>query len=134
MKTTAQRRVLIIDDNQDDVLITKRVLSKLGPEIRTEVAPNGMAGISSLRSGKDLPAMILLDLKMPGMSGFDTLRQIRAEERLKNIPVVVVTSSSLETDVKEAYAAGADSFLHKAFDLDQFSRDLKHLLERWLTH
>ena len=76
--------------------------------------------------------MILLDLKMPGMNGFDTLRIIRADERLKHIPVIIVTSSSLEADEKEGYEAGADGFLHKAFDIDQFAGDIEDILKRWL--
>jgi DNA-binding response OmpR family regulator len=79
-----------------------------------------------------LPSLILLDLKMPGMSGFDTLRIIRADKLMKHIPVIIVTSSSLEADKKMGYETGADGFLHKAFDIDQFERDLKSMLERWL--
>jgi len=127
-----QQTVLIIDDSQDDVLITKRVLSKSGREIRTEVASSGAAGLALLRDRTVPPALILLDLKMPGMSGLDLLRKIRADERLGKIPVVVVSSSALEDDEKQSFAAGADDFIHKSFDMDQFSADIKCLLERWL--
>lgn len=127
-----QQTVLIIDDSQDDVLITKRVLSKSGREIRTEVASSGVAGLALLREWTVLPALILLDLKMPGMSGFDVLRQIRAEERLKKVPVVVISSSGLEEDEKESLASGADDFIHKAFDMDLFAGDIMRLLKRWL--
>jgi CheY-like chemotaxis protein len=124
--------VLIIDDSQDDILIAERIFQKIRPDIRTEFALSGEAGLARLRHGDGLPALILIDLKMPGIGGFDTLRQIRADERLKNIPVIVVTSSSLESDVKESLAAGADFFLNKAFDIDQFSKDIQDVLERWL--
>lgn len=124
--------VLIIDDNENDVFITKRALSKIDPELRTEAAPTGEAGLKLLSGGDGLPALILLDLKMTGMSGFDTLRRIRADALLRNIPVVVVTSSSLESDMTEAYASGADSFVYKSVDTDQFVRDLKYILERWI--
>lgn len=132
MKSLMQQTVLIIDDSQDDILITKRVLSKIGPEVRAETALGGKAGLKFLIDAKTLPALILLDLKMPGMSGFDALREIRSGERLKNIPVIMVTSSALESDMKEAYASGADGFIHKAFDIEHFSEDIKHVLERWL--
>ncbi len=132
MMTQTQNTVLIIDDSQDDILITERVFSKIRPDIRTEFALSGEAGLARLRHGDGLPSLILLDLKMPGIGGFDTLRQIRADERLKDIPVVVLTSSSLESDVKESFAAGADFFLNKAFDIDQFSRDIEQVLDRWL--
>jgi len=127
-----QRMVLIIDDNENDVFITKRVLSKIDPELRTEAALSGAAGLKLLRGGTGLPALILLDLKMTGVSGFDTLRQIRADALLRNIPVVVVTSSSLESDMTEAYAAGANSLVYKSVDTEQFILDLKHVLERWI--
>jgi CheY-like chemotaxis protein len=125
-----KQTVLIIDDDENDVLIAKRVLSKIDREIKTAVALNGAAGLEFLRSGIELPALILLDLKMPGMSGFDTLRQIRADDLLKSALVIVVTSSYLESDMTEAYASGADCFLYKTLDTDQFTRDLKLIVER----
>ncbi len=79
-----------------------------------------------------LPALILIDLKMCGMSGIDTLRLIRADERLKNMRVVVVTNSTLESDRKAALSTGADAFLHKAFDMEEFNRDICALLGRWI--
>ncbi len=78
--------------------------------------------------------MILLDLKMPGMSGVDVLRQMRDEGQLKDSPVIVVTSSSLEADERDAYKAGADGFLHKAFNMDQFTGNLDTLLRHYLTN
>jgi len=127
-----QQTILIIDDSNDDVLITKRVLSKIRPEVRTEVASSGNAGLTLLRQARELPGLILLDLKMPGMSGFDTLRLIRTDAHMKNIPVVVVTSSTLEADKEQSYTSGANGFLHKAIDIDQFTKDIRHLLEHWL--
>lgn len=125
--------VLIIDDDENDVLIAKRVLSRIDPKIRVEAAPSGEAGLALLQGARELPELVLLDLKMPGMNGFGTLRRIRADERLKDLPVVVVTSSSLDSDLKEAYEAGANSFLHKAFG-DQFHADITFVLKRWLKH
>lgn len=122
--------ILIVDDNPDDIEITKIILGRIGRPLNVEDAPSGEAALTRLRAGKDLPSMILLDIKMPGMTGIDTLCQIRADERLKAIPVIIVTSSSLESDEKQAYAAGADNFLHKAFDIEQFSNDIKNILEQ----
>ena len=125
-------KILIIDDNPDDVEITQIILARIDPEVRVDTAPRGEVALELLRSGKALPSLILLDLKMPGMSGFDALRKIRADERMKHIPVVIVTSSSLESDEKEGYEAGADGFLHKAFDIEQFGIDIKSVLERFM--
>ena len=81
-----------------------------------------------------LPALLLLDLKMPGMSGFDTLCQIRTDDLLKKLPVVVITSSSLESDRTEAYASGADNYICKKIDMDQCIRDLKLVLEHGIKN
>jgi two-component system response regulator len=124
--------ILIIDDNPDDVEIAKITLAGMDRELKVETAPRGEDALDLLRSGKALPSLILLDLKMPGMSGFDVLRKIRADERTKPIPVIIVTASSLEADEKEGYEAGAEAFLHKAFDINRFRRELKSLLERFL--
>lgn len=122
--------ILIVDDNPDDIEITRIILGRIGRPLTVEDAPSGEAALTRLRGGKDLPSMILLDIKMPGMSGIDTLCQIRADERLKAIPVIIVTSSSLESDEIQAYAAGADNFLQKAFDMERFSNEIKNILEQ----
>lgn len=124
--------ILIVDDNPDDIELTTIALGTVGREMRVKEALDGEAALELLRDGEDLPGLILLDLKMPGMSGLDTLREIRADDRLRDIQVVIVTSSSLESDRNEAYSAGANDFLHKAFEMDQFNEEVKSLLERWL--
>jgi two-component system, response regulator len=124
--------VLIVDDDPSDALLTKRVLTKLSHNIKVEIACSGEEALGRLRTGETLPTLILLDLKMPGMSGLDMLRKARADEQLREIPVVVVSSSSLEADEKASYAAGADGFLHKKFDLDEFTHGMKSLLKRLL--
>ncbi len=130
---TIRETILIVDDNPDDIEITRIALEEAGRKETLAAALRGEAALDMLRvANGSLPSLILLDLKMPGMSGIDTLRQIRADEHLKHIPVIVVTSSSLEADEQEAYDAGADCFLHKAFDIDQFGNNLNYLLERFV--
>ena len=131
-----ERTILIIDDNPDDIEITKIVLAELGRKEEVVAMLHGRGALEYLGKGNGdgLPSLILLDLKMPGLSGIDTLRQIRADVRLKNIPVIIVTSSSLMADEKEAYEAGADNFLNKAFNIDLFSSNLNVILRRYLTN
>ena len=117
--------ILIVDNNRDDIEITKIALAEIGREETVEAAAGGEEALRRLRGEKDPPALILLDLKMPGMTGFDVLREIRADERLKLIPVVVVTSSSLESDKQEAYKGGADGYLYKDVDIDRFGVSLQ---------
>ncbi len=132
METESVDTILIIDDNENEVILTRRVLSRIVPGIRTEAAHSGEAGLAFLRSAEALPSLVLLDLKMPGMGGINTLGQIRADGRLRSIPVIVVTNSSLESDRRESLEGGADAFLHKSFDLDLFAEDIRVALERWL--
>lgn len=127
-----REKVLIIDDNQDDVLIATRVLSRLRSDIITEVASGGEEGLALLGSENALPSLILLDLKMPGMSGIEVLQAIRKDHRFESVPVIVVTHSALESDVSACREAGATAVLHKAFDIEFFSRQIKAVLERWL--
>jgi CheY-like chemotaxis protein len=123
--------VLIIDDNEDEVLLAKKVIAKTGLKMRTEVALSGKAGIELLERGT-LPALIMIDLKMPGMSGVETLRRIRADKRFADIPVVVATNSSLTSDRQDAIDAGADVFFQKSFDIEEYGREITRLLERWM--
>ena len=132
MKTTKAHKILIVDDDPNETMMTKRVLSKSGFEVMVEAVASGEDALELLRNKDDLPSLIFLDLKMPGMSGIETLRLIRADEHLKDITVIIVTNSLLESDKNASYAAGADGFIQKAFDIDLFEREIKSVLERWL--
>jgi len=127
------RTVMIVDDDQDEIELLRRALKKAGRVKNIATAREGETALELLRTRKVAPSLILLDLKMPGMGGIETVRQLRADACLKDIPVVIVTNSSLESDKQAAYDAGADAFLHKAFNMDQFGKDIKLLLDRWLT-
>ena len=124
--------IMIIDDNRDDIEITRIALEEIGRKEKVETATDGEEALKRLRGGVTMPALILLDLKMPGMSGFDFLREIRADERLKPIPVIVVTSSSLESDRQAAHAGGANGFLYKEVNIDRFGTSLNAELQRFL--
>jgi CheY-like chemotaxis protein len=132
MKTAMAHKVLIVDDDPNDTEMTRRVLSRAGFEVKVEAVTCGETALELLRKEDALPSLIFLDLNMPGMGGIDTLRRIRDDDRLRNITVIILTNSLLEADKKESYAGGADGFLHKAFDIDQFGIDIKSALERWL--
>ena len=123
--------ILIIDDNIDDIELTRIAILAARPDTQIITARSGETALELLKNETDLPSVILLDLKMCGMSGIEALRHIRADSRLKGLPIVIVTSSSLPYDEKESYRAGADGYLHKALDLQQFKDDIKALLARW---
>lgn len=124
--------ILIIDDSEDDILLTKMVLSKLDRKIRAESALSGETGLAALRDGSALPAVVMLDLKMPGMDGLDVLRAIRADGRFCRLPVIIVTHSDLESDRDASFKSGANSFLNKSVDLGQFTTEIRSELEKWL--
>ncbi len=126
------QKLLIIDDDEHDVLITKSILSKIRPGITIEVASSGEEGLARLREGTVLPALILLDVNMPGMSGINVLSKIRDEKQLNPIPVVIVTNSISENDLVASYKSGANSILLKTVDIDQFRRSIINLLERFI--
>jgi CheY-like chemotaxis protein len=126
-----QLSILVIDDTEDELLLMERLLLRVAPSITVDSAAGGEKGLARLQSGGALPVLTLLDLKMAGLSGIDTLRRIRADEKLRYLPVAVVTNSALESDEKEAMEAGADAFLHKTLDIDHFCNELKLLLDRF---
>ena len=128
-----KKTILIIDDSEDDILLTQMVLAKIGPKVRTESALSGEAGLAHLRDESRLPSLVLLDLKMPGMDGLDVLRTIRSDERLRRIPVIIVTHSDLESDREACHNLGASSFLRKSVDLDRFAEELRKELETWMS-
>src|SRR5512143_4003515 len=129
MRLTMSYKVLVVDDDPDDLEITRRALAKIGCGVSCVTVRRGEDALALLRGCAELPSLTLLDLKMPGMNGIDTLRQIRSDDRLKHIPVIIVTNSTLESDRKAALAAGANAFLHKAFNLDQYGREIQRQLE-----
>jgi two-component system response regulator len=132
LKNIEQQTILLIDDSENDILLTKMVLTKITKKIRVETALSGEAGLAFLRSGNALPSLILLDLKMPRMDGVEVLIKMRGEARLCSIPVVIVTHSELESDKQTAVKAGANSFLQKSTNPDNFKRDLERELDCWL--
>jgi len=119
--------IFIIDDTPADIELTTIALEETGREMDVRSAPDGKSALTLLRKGMK-PSLILLDLKMPGMSGIEVLRAIRADNGLKDLPVVVFTSSSLESDRVEALAAGASGYLEKSLSLQQISENLTNVL------
>ena len=135
-----QALFLIVEDNEDHVILIRRAFNKSKVLNPIQVVRSGEDAIAYLRgtgrfSNRDefpLPGVILLDLKMAGMDGFDVLRWIRSQPHLKPIRVVVLTSSSEIRDVNLAYQLGANSFLVKPVDFEDFVRVTQALQGYWL--
>lgn len=123
--------VLVIDDNLDDGFLAKRAIIKSGVPCVVEVASDGNQAIERLRDAGPF-SLILLDFKMPEPSGVKILQFIRTFDKTRYTPVVMLSSSSMEEDVRAAYAAGANSYMHKDIDLSEFSAKLAVVLRYWI--
>jgi CheY-like chemotaxis protein len=124
--------LLVIDDNVDDIEIVRVALKSLGFEIQMDEALDGEMAIRLLNDKGFRPNFVLLDLKLPGMSGIDVLREIRSDEKFEGLPVFISTCSILDSDISEAMAAGASGYISKSFDIEEFIKDLGIVLQEWL--
>jgi two-component system response regulator len=132
--------ILLIEDNIDDERLTLRALRRNNVMNEVVVACDGQEAIDYLFgtgsfSGRDMsvmPAFVILDLKLPRLSGLEVLKRIRADVRTRRLPVVVLTASDDETQIEESYANGANSFIQKPTDPSEFSEMILHLAMYWL--
>jgi two-component system response regulator len=132
--------ILLVEDNPDDEILTLRALKKAKVANRIEVVRDGAealdfvfsAGNHAGRDTSDMPQLILLDLKLPKVSGLQVLERIRSDERTKRIPVVILTSSTEEIDIKSGYDLHANSFVSKPVNFQEFSEVVQRLGLYWL--
>jgi len=106
-------RILLIDDDPDHVLLIRRALRDLGNERDVESLSDGEEALAWLDVAPEPPDLILLDINMPGLSGFEVLSRLRADERHKRVPVVMLTSSDAQADIARAYELGASGYIAK---------------------
>jgi CheY-like chemotaxis protein len=129
------KKILLVEDNPDDVELTMRAFAqhKLAGEV--VVARDGLEALDMLQ-GPDhlepLPSLVLLDLKLPKLDGFEVLRRIRADEHTRLLPVVILTSSKEESDLVAGYGLGANSYIRKPVDFTDFSKAVLQLGGYWL--
>lgn len=136
MKTRPDPLVLLVDDGEDDVLLARMALRRTGIPHRLEVAKDGeaaLAWVACERPAADVPAIVLLDLKLPRKDGREVLRAIRGNPCTARVPVVVLSSSRLEQDVLDAYTLGANSYISKPIDFGVFQATVSVLLPCWLS-
>jgi CheY-like chemotaxis protein len=131
-------KILLVEDNPDDVALTLRALKSNNITNDVVVAQDGVQALDYLfgSGGKpaleDLPAVVLLDLKLPKVSGLEVLERIRADDRTHVLPVVILTSSDEEQDLLTGYKLGANSYVRKPVDFVEFTQAAKQLGLYWL--
>lgn len=133
--------ILLVEDNPDDIKLTMRALKKSNILNEVVVAQDGVEALDYLfgtgrHAGRDTntrPQVVLLDLKMPRMDGFEVLQRIRGDERTKLLPVVVLTTSNEDKDRIESYKLGVNSYIRKPVDFNQFVESVQQLGLYWLV-
>lgn len=132
--------VLLVEDNPNDELLTLRALRRDGIANEIAVVRDGQEALDFLlgtgaHAGRDtsvLPQVMLLDLKLPKLSGLEVLSRVRAEENLRTLPVVILTSSAMDRDVVEGYRLGANSFVQKPVSSEEFKEAIRRLGLFWV--
>jgi CheY-like chemotaxis protein len=138
--------ILLVEDDEDHALLCQRALGQVQPELdeRLEVTAiaDGAAALAALRgagasgaappdAARELPDVVLLDLRLPGLSGMDVLRAMRGDAHLRAVPVIVLTTSSLDEDVVEAYRAGANEYVTKPIRPVEFRTKVQSVARHW---
>lgn len=135
-----QKRILLVEDNPDDELLTLDALRVGGVTTEIVVARDGAEAVDYLfgtgdYNGRDTtvqPQLILLDLKLPKLSGHDVLRRVRADQRTRLIPVVILTSSNEPSDLERGYENGVNSYVQKPVEFEEFIHAVRTMGMYWL--
>jgi two-component system response regulator len=135
------KSILLVEDNPDDEALTLRALKKNNIRNEVVVARDGAEALDYLfgtgpYAGRDMsvmPTVTLLDIKLPKIDGLEVLRRMRADERTKLLPVVILTSSKEEQDLTDGYKLGASSYIRKPVDFSQFTEAVRELGLYWLV-
>jgi CheY-like chemotaxis protein len=136
-----KRIIMIVEDNEDDLELALRAFKRNRILNEIVVARDGVEALDYLfgtgpHEGRDLcvmPEVVLLDLKMPRLGGLEVLRRIRADERTRFLPVVVLTSSDEEKDMIDSYHYGVNSYIRKPVDFEQFTEAVRQLSLYWMV-
>jgi two-component system response regulator len=131
-----KKSILLVENNPDDVELARVAFRESGIDCETVVARDGQEALDLLLAGPAgaQPAVVLLDLKLPRVNGFEVLKRLRAEDSTRYLPVVVLSSSREECDMQVCYRLGANSYIQKPLDFARFAESVKQVALYWLGH
>jgi CheY-like chemotaxis protein len=132
MKSAEEIDILLVEDNPNDAELALRALRKSEVGARVAIARDGAEAVEYLAS-RPKPKVVFLDLKLPKIDGMEVLRRLRADERTRSVPVVVLTSSMEERDINECYRLGVNSYVVKPVEFDRFYKAVGELATYWLV-
>lgn len=127
------KTILLVEDNADDEQLTLRAMRQSDVPNLIRVARDGAEALDRILNSDPLPDLVLLDLKLPKLSGLEVLERLRSDERTKSLPVVILTSSDEERDILKSYDLGANSYVRKPVDFTEFIDAVRQLGVYWLT-
>jgi CheY-like chemotaxis protein len=133
----SKKLILVVEDNPDDLELAQIALRESGYDNEALVARDGQEAIDLLfdparEEGAAYPGVILLDLKLPRLNGFEVLKRLRQEDRTRHLPVVIMSSSREERDLDESYRLGANSYIQKSLDFSKFLEAVQLVGRYWL--
>ncbi|CAN5145048.1 response regulator [soil metagenome] len=124
-------RICLVDDDPDHVILIRRAIRELGAGTEVHAVYDGNDALEWLRSSETAPDLVLLDINMAGLNGFDVLQSLKADPKLKMVPVVMLTSSELTADIARAYELGASGYINKPSYLHDLRAVLGNTLMYW---
>ncbi len=132
---TKAMNILLVEDNEADIVLTREALSHSNTPLNLEVVQDGESALRFLRNvhnpfGK-LPDLILLDLNLPGMNGMEVLENIKADTKLRTIPVIILSTSTAERDISCAYQRHANTYICKPFEQEQYAEIVQVIEQYW---
>lgn len=138
--STSPKTILLVEDNPDDEALAIRALQRYHISNEIMVARDGVEALdylfgTGIHAGRDIsikPTVVLLDLKLPRVDGFEVLRRLREDDRTRLLPVVILTTSNEEQDMLDSYSLGCNSYIRKPVDFIQFSEAIRQLGMYWL--
>lgn len=128
---TTQSTILLVEDNPDDERLAVRALRRAKITAEILIARNGEEALTTLFNANCLPIVMLLDLKLPKIDGLDVLKAVRANQKTRLLPVVILTSSSEQRDIIESYDLGANSYVRKPIEFDRYTEAVGQLATYW---